>query len=157
MSTVRNRFVYVLEILGLELSGLTLGCFRGGGAIELFEACQSLSRVAWRGRWETVAVMSRYLQEAIVNEIFIDLDEVTTRKIRTLAQAAPRAVATAMMYLRIGLSPSLWTATLFRPSAGLEDEETRIRRLFLSGKRGGFILRIPHAKHLFKRSRSRIT
>ena len=108
MGTLRKRLEWCLDRLGIGDLGLSLGSFRGGGAIELFEETEDLRLVQWRGRWDTEQSMARYLQEATVSEVFARASGPAKERIRRLARLRPWACRRAGYYLAAEIPARSW-------------------------------------------------
>ena len=108
MGTMRKRLEWCLEKVLLHTVGLGLGAFRGGGAIAHFEKYEDLPLTQWRGRWDTLQNMQRYIQEASVEDTFVEAPAEAASRVRAVLSRRSWILNRSFLLLSSGVLPKIW-------------------------------------------------
>ena len=81
-----KHFTHLLQQLGLQDIGYTLGSVRAGGATHHFRQHANLGQLQFLGRWSSASTMQFYLQEAFSAHVEARFSAATLEKLNLLNQ-----------------------------------------------------------------------
>ncbi len=79
----------------------------------MFEETHDLTYAGWRMRIKNPSTLHHYVEELATQNFVASQSSETRQRLLFLARAAPSVIRRAILFLRSGVSPSLWPR-LFR-------------------------------------------
>ena len=92
----RRRFVATLQAARIPDRAFLPSSFRPGGATTLFQAWhENIPKLQWRGRWQNVKILERYVQELQAINVLSDLSADALYRVQQLAPLGRQIVLDA--------------------------------------------------------------
>ena len=92
----RKRFDTILQAAAIPLQTFLPSSFRPGGATALFQASgENVLKLQWRGRWQNVKMLERYVQELQAMDVWGSLSADALFRISSLAPLGMQLVEEA--------------------------------------------------------------